>query len=365
MNLKMKRVLFILVFVLLTLSCFIFGNHKEDDERKEKESVIKVKPTEKEKPKGKENKVERKPVDYKKYNVNEQGHIMVVMYHGILDNPPYHRTKEQFVSDLQKMYDLGYRLISFEDYLSGKIDVEVGKTPIHLTFDDGLESTFSLKKTENGYEVDENTAIGILEEFVKTHPDFGKAASLYFHDKETNFGKVGTDKDRFDWLINHGYELGNHTATHRNLGKLNEEKVIEEIGRVEKYFKSLYPSRKLCTITYPFGVCPKEKNIESAFNGEYEGVAYSYPIGFREGPSGPFVPFTHKNFQKYNAPRVRGSEGETADLYWYFDYYEKNPHLKYISDGYSDTIVIKKGAENTLSDYAKENFEIIEYEANE
>ena len=38
--------------------------------------------------------------DYEALGVNEMGHIMVVMYHGIKDNPPYHRTKDNFIKDM-------------------------------------------------------------------------------------------------------------------------------------------------------------------------------------------------------------------------------------------------------------------------
>ncbi len=299
--------------------------------------------------------------DYAASKVNEQGHVMVVMYHGIMDNPPYHRTKEQFLKDLQYMYDHNYRLISLEEYLSGHITVEGGMTPILLTFDDGLDTTFALKKTADGFDVDENTAIGILEGFLKEHPDFGRHSVLYFHDQTKNFGEVGTDKDRFDWLLEHGYEFGNHTATHDNLGKLSKENVIKEVGRVEKYVRSLYPNMKLTTITYPFGARPNEAYRDAAVKGEYDGVKYDYVVGFREGPSGPFVPVTHNKFQPFNAPRVRGSDGANGDLWWYFDYYEKNPSLKYVSDGNPNTLVVPEKRANTINDYAKENFEVITY----
>ncbi len=304
---------------------------------------------------------EKVVVNYEELGVNEQGHILIVMYHGIMDNPPYHRTKEEFNKDLQTMYDLGYRLITMEDFINGHIDVPAGTTPIHLTFDDGLDSTFSLKETADGFVADPDTAIGILEDFCEAHPDFGKAASLYFHDTEYNFGDVGTDKERFDWLLEHGYELGNHTATHANLSQLTQADVLEEVGRVEKYYESLYPDKKFRVLAYPFGARPDDSYFESALKGEYDGTTYDYEIGLREGPSGPFLPYTHKDFQKYNAPRVRGSEGENGDMYWYFEYYQDNPSLKYISDGDPNTIVIPEAMDETLSDYARENFEIIEY----
>ena len=91
---------------------------------------------------------EPEPIDPEALKVNEQGHIMVVMYHGIKDNPPYHRLKEDFIKDLTYMYDHGYRTVSMSDYLKGYIDIEAGMTPIVLTFDDGLPSTFSMTEVQ-------------------------------------------------------------------------------------------------------------------------------------------------------------------------------------------------------------------------
>ncbi len=301
--------------------------------------------------------------DYEEYKVNEIGHIMVVMYHGIMNNPPYHVTKDEFREDLQYMYDHGYRLITLDEFLSGKINVPIGTTPIHLTFDDGLNTTFALKEVDGELVVDENTAIGIIEDFVKEHPDFGKAASLYFHDTTENFEGAGTDKERFDWLLEHGYELGNHTATHDNLSTLSKENCLKEIGSVEEYVLSLYPDFHMRAIAYPFGARPDESFMDIALDGQYNGVSYSYEVGFREGPSGPFLPIIHKDFSKYNAPRVRGSKGADGDLWWYFDYYENNDYLKYISDGNPNTVVVKENKLDNISEEvrASDEFEIITY----
>ena len=41
-------------------------------------------------------------------------------------------------------------MIKLNDYVDGKIDVEMGKSPIILTFDDGNENNFKVLGEENG-----------------------------------------------------------------------------------------------------------------------------------------------------------------------------------------------------------------------
>ena len=38
----------------------------------------------------------------------------------------------------------GYRMIRLDDYINGKVDVEYGKSPIILTFDDGNEDNIKV-----------------------------------------------------------------------------------------------------------------------------------------------------------------------------------------------------------------------------
>ncbi|MDF1616701.1 polysaccharide deacetylase family protein [Petrocella sp. FN5] len=298
------------------------------------------------------------PIDYKSLGVNEIGDIMVVMYHGIMDNPPYHRSKEDFIRDLQYFYDNNYYLISMKEYLSQQIDAPLGKTPIVLTFDDGLASTFALIENE----VDPESAIGILEEFVQEHNDFGKAATLFIHATNQNFKGDGDALQRLEWLIENGYEIGNHSATHADLSKLSKDALIKEIGQVDYFLKALIPDYNMLAITYPYGKRPEASLIQYLSHGQYEDVEFGYEVGFREGPSSKMVPPSHIKFDPYNAPRVRGSEGDVQDLWWFLDYYEKNADERYISDGNANTIVVPKEKVDLVNNDKVMDMELIVYE---
>lgn len=291
------------------------------------------------------------PIDYSVVKPNEIGNIMVVMYHGIIeDNPPYHRSEADFRKDLQYMYDHNYRLISLADYVNSDIDIPAGYTPIVLTFDDGLESTFSLEEVNGKLVPKAGTAVAILEEFCSEHPDFGKAAAFFINGGDgSTFPGAGTYEERLKWLVDNGYELGNHTYSHPKLNKLDAAQIQEEIGKVDARIKEVLPNYNLNVISYPHGIRPQEEYMSYITSGTYDSKTYSYVIGLREGVSGPMVAPLHVKFNPLNCPRVRGSEGEESDMWWYFDYYEKYPEYKYVSDGDPNTIAVPEDAKDNVN----------------
>ncbi|MBC7960287.1 MAG: polysaccharide deacetylase family protein, partial [Vallitaleaceae bacterium] len=244
-------------------------------------------------------------INYEEIQPYEIGHIMVVMYHGIEEGrPPYQRAEIDFIKDLQYMYDHNYRLISMSDYKNGTIDIPAGMTPILLTFDDGLNTTFALEEQDGQLVPKKGTAIALLKDFCAAHPDFGTAASLYINGDHESFQGAGTLVQRLQWLDEEGYEIGNHTFSHPNLSKISGDEVQEEIGKVDALIKSALPNATVDVLTYPFGIRPDEAYRDLVLEGSYEGLGYHYALGFREGPSGPMVSALHINFDPYNCPRV-------------------------------------------------------------
>ena len=156
--------------------------------------------------------------DYQKYAVDESGNIPVMMYHGIhdlknseteytggnVDADGYQRTAEAFREDLDFYYENGYRMIRLEDYIHGQIDVELGKTPIVLTFDDGLENNIRVlgKDKKGNLKIDPNSAVGILEEYKEKYPDFNVTATFFVNGGL--FNQPEYNEDILKWLVKHG-----------------------------------------------------------------------------------------------------------------------------------------------------------------
>ncbi|NLK20697.1 MAG: polysaccharide deacetylase family protein [Epulopiscium sp.] len=312
---------------------------------------IKEPKTESEK-KQEELKEQVKKIDYQKVKPNELGHIMIIMYHGLVEeNPPspYQRRIEDFKKDLNYLYDNGYRLISMKDYINNNISVEAGYTPIIITFDDGISTSFSLTDEDGKLSPTPNSAVDIMNKFCNEHPDFGKNAIFYINGDNDPFAGDGSFEERVKYLTDNGYEVSSHTYSHAHLSKLDKGGIQEQLGKADKMIKDALPGYIADSFAYPFGERPKEELRYLIKEGIYEGEEYGYKIALREGPSGPFYPPYHIKFDSLNVPRVRGSEGEEGDLWWYLKYYEEYPHYRYISDGNPNRIAVTEGNEKNVN----------------
>lgn len=304
---------------------------------------------------------EPEPINYEEVKPNEIGSIMFVMYHGIMDNPPYHRTAEDFKKDLNYMYEKGYRPISIEDYLNNNITVQAGLTPIVLAFDDGLSTSFSLVEDADGNLVPkEETAVYIMEEFYRDHPDFGKAATFFINGDDAFGEGAGTYEERLQWLINNGYSLGNHTATHAHLNTLSADELQKEMAIVDEMIANAVPGYEVRALAYPFGERPYD-SIYLVEEGTYNDYTYTNEVAFRVGYSAPYVGPNHINYQPFNHPRVTASEGYDWDLWYAFDYYEQSPNQRYRSDGNPDTIAVPSSQEKNVNMESLGEKELIVY----
>ena len=185
-----------------------------------------------------------KGIDYKKLKIDELGNVPIMMYHGIhniknneyiggnVDKDGYQRTAEAFEKDLGFYYQNDYRMIRLEDYVNGIIDVEAGKSPIILTFDDGLENNIKVigLDDQGNIIIDPKSAVGILESFKKKYPDFNVTATFFVN--AGIFGQSDYNEKILTWLIDNNYDIGNHSYSHADLSSLSKEKVVQEIGSV-------------------------------------------------------------------------------------------------------------------------------------
>ena len=248
----MKKIL-VTLLILLLVGC---SSNKEI--KKQQKDVIEEPP--------KEEKVLTEE-DYKNNNVDELGEVPIMMYHGIhnkkssetnytggnVDRDGYQRTSEAFANDLEFYYNSGYRMIRLTDYVDGNIDVELGKSPIILTFDDGLENAIKVigLDSKGNIIIDPNSAVGILEDFKKKYPDYNVTATFFvnggiFQQEEYN-------EKILKWLIDNGYDIGNHTYTHVNFSQVDSNKSIEEVGKLYELLDKIIPGKYVNIVALPFG----------------------------------------------------------------------------------------------------------------
>lgn len=293
---------------------------------------------------------EEKTIDYDKYNIDEMGSIPIMMYHKILDikkdtynvdKSGYNRTKDGFINDLEFYYENNYRMIRLIDYVNGDIDTKFGYSPIVLTFDDGsIDNIKVLGKNEDGsLIIDPNSAVGILESFKKKYPDYNVTATFFLN--RGLFGQKDYNNDILNWLINNGYDIGNHTYNHLHLDKINSDKIQFEIGSIYNLLDKIIPNKYIKAVALPFGT-PYNKNhhnFKYILEGEYDSIKYKTEAALRVGWDSNESPYS-KNFDPHFIKRARAYDnfGKDFDIKMVFDLLKNK---RYISDGNKNTIVTK------------------------
>lgn len=277
------------------------------------------------------------PLDYQAVQPNEAGQIMILMYHGldpVKQSASYMRTVEGFKSDLQRLYDNGFRTVSVADLINNEIKVEAGYSPVVITFDDGMSSAFSLAEEDGKLVPAKDCAVDIMNKFAEKHPDFGRNAVFFINGAgRPPFHGAGTLADRFGYLIGNGYDIGNHTYSHKSMDKLNAGQIQEEMAKLEKLVADNAPGYRMQAVAYPYGVRPRQGLREYALKGEHDGVSYDYKLAMRAAPVGTSATPNNNYYEPDNMPRVRGTDMEPTDLGWFLREFQTRPELKYVSDG--------------------------------
>ena len=293
---------------------------------------------------------------YQEYNVNELGRVPVMMYHGIhdkknsetnytggnVDKDGYQRTAEAFRDDLEFYYQSGYRMIRLVDYINGIIDVELGKSPIVITFDDSLKNNINVLGLDDNGDIiiDPNSAVGVLEEFKKKYPDYNVTATFFAN--AGLFDQPEYTEKILNWLIDNGYDIGNHTYSHVNFKNVDANTSVKEVASMYMLLDEYIKGKYVNIIALPFGSpgSTEHANFKYILSGNYDGYEYHTDSCLRVGWEADYSPFS-KTFKKEFIKRIRAydNNGEDFDITYNFKILEKN---RYISDGNKDNIVVSK-----------------------
>lgn len=303
-------------------------------------------------------------IDYKKYNVDESGNVPIMMYHGIVnlkdeetgyiggnvDRDGYTRTVQSFKRDLDFYYNEGYRMISLKDYINGDIDVALGKSPIILTFDDGLSNNIKVTGLdENGnIIIDENSAVGVLESYKKKYPDFNITATFFIN--EELFSQEKYNDKILKWLIDNGYDVGNHTISHVDFTEIDSERTQKEVGLMYQKLNSILGDKYVNIVALPYGspYTDDDNNFKYIIDGNYNDIKYHTDSTLRVGWEADYSPF-NKNFNKQFLKRIRAydNNGKEFDIEMNFEILKKN---RYISDGNVDRIVVPNSKKDKINE---------------
>ena len=302
-----------------------------------------------------------KGINYEELKVDESGNVPIMMYHGIhnitdneytggnVDKDGYQRTTEAFKNDLEFYYNSGYRMIRLEDYVNGIIDVEAGYSPIIITFDDGLSNNLKVTglDSDGNIIIDHNCAVGVLESFKQKYPDYNVTATFFINGGLFNQSEY--NEKILNWLIDNGYDIGNHTYSHVDFTTVSKDKSVQEVGSMYNLLDKYIPGKYVNIVALPFG-SPYDKdheNFNSILSGIYNDKEYNTIATLRVGWEADYSPF-NKNFDKTFLKRIRAydNNGKEFDIEMNFDILENN---RYISDGDKNTITIPKDKEDKIN----------------
>lgn len=287
---------------------------------------------------------------------NEVGRVLILEYHEIGDKEAdWERQYDNFRKDLQRLYDANFRLVPLQAALTGRIDLPRGYSPVAITFDDADAGQFRYI-TQNGQRIiDPNCAVGILEDFARAHPDFGKAATFYTYVVATPFRQKDSVADKLHFLVDNGYEIGNHTYTHANLSKMTPDAIQTELGKQVQYIQEIIPGYQVASLALPYGSYPKDKAF--LLDGTFAGATYHNTgillVGAEPAPS-PFA----TAFSPLAVPRVQARDSE---LDKWLPYLESHPLDRYVSDGDPKTVTVPEQKADKVNQASLAGAELVTY----
>jgi len=310
--------------------------------------------------------------EYKAAGINELNSVPILMYHriygmtnaetsytgGNVDKDGYNRTSEAFEADLRMYYQQGYRMMRLTDYVDGNIDVEFGYSPLILTFDDGIRDVVVQGWNTDGSPIfDPTCAIAILEKIKAEYPDYNVTAtfflySILFENGEENDYKV------IKWLVDNGYDIGNHTLDHTKLGGCEPEEIEKQVGAMYKKLDQIIPGQYVNIIALPYG-SPESMSEDSPqyskiFSGTYEGFSYTTKAALLCAWTRSYSPFV-RDYNRTAIRRIRAYDNGGDDWDIAMNFEQLNNGKRYISDGDPDTIVFP-ASDNDSGDWLKTTY---------
>ena len=263
---------------------------------------------------------------------NELGRVIILEYHLIeAEESRWGRSVENFKKDLDQLYQKGYRTISLGDYIDGRITIPAGTRPVILTFDDSSPGQFRYRLRDGRKETDPNCAVGILLEFGNRHQDFGHKATFFVLPEAKQphklFGQPEFESEKLRELVKLGFEIGNHTLWHANLGKYDAATVQKQLAKSVEAIQKRVPGYVVRSLALPFGVYPKDLSL--AIAGLSGGISYRHEAILKVAGGAAPSPFSTSR-DLLHLPRI---QVPSSDLQYWLHYFEKHPEEVFVSDG--------------------------------
>lgn len=286
---------------------------------------------------------------------NELGRIPILMYHAFVPDPgntdQWTITYDQFREQLDVLRVNDFVMVGLGSVIQRELDLPAGKSSVILTFDDSNPSQFRLRGSAGGgFEVDPDTAVGVLEAYGEEYPYFVGPAffAVLPYSCFASEGDPSTCEQRLLWLTGHGYEVGNHTNNHEDLTEVADERFKSEIAEARHWINDRIdgPNNLSNVLVLPYGQYPVAAHQKAwLFDGFwYHSELYrlALVVEVSGGPvSSPYSILWTKNLMRYNS--------NPASFDYWADQFSTGATPIYISDGDPTALTVPPGWEDSVN----------------
>jgi peptidoglycan/xylan/chitin deacetylase (PgdA/CDA1 family) len=270
------------------------------------------------------------PPDPASVGANELGVVPVLMHHRLVAavDSEYDMTPAWWRAELERLHRERYYPVTMLQVARGDLGhVPAGRAPVVLTFDDS--SIGQLHYDPHGA-IAADSAVGMLVEFSREHPDFPAAASFYLN--KDPFG-LGQPRRAIGDLHRLGFEIGNHTYDHVPLD-LPPQQIEQQLGELATMVEEGLPGLAPRTMALPLGVEPRHPALVRA--GRWRGRPYVNEAVLLVGAEPAPSPFSTR-WDAGAVPRIRSSSydrgrGEFLSTWW-LDRIARGEIARYVSAG--------------------------------
>ncbi len=256
---------------------------------------------------------------------NELGRVIVMEWHDLTDSDGrWSLSRDSFRRQLEELYRRGYRPVTVAEFIEGTFPIPAGTTPVILTFDDSFRSHLFFDERGDPHP---DSAVGILEDFSRRHPDWRATAAFYIFWPRP-FRERGLVEHKLRWLVRNGYELGNHSYNHDDLRIMTDQEVRRSLGSLQARVAEVVPGYRMRSFALPFGMWPDRREL--AREGEWQGTRYRHEIVLLVGDM-PTLPPTHSDFDPMQVMRVQAYPPEFRK---WTDWMDADQARRFVSDGH-------------------------------
>ncbi len=265
--------------------------------------------------------------------VNELGRVLVMEYHKLQDaDGRWENSLATFRAQLQELHDRGYRPISVEEFIDGTFPIPAGTSPVLLTFDDSYREHMFFGP--DGETPDPDSVVGILQAMEAEDPTWRARAHFAYY---WPVPFRDTDRDvierKLRYLVEHGFDLSNHTYNHDNLRELSDAEVVENLAKSEKELAAVVgDDYRVRSITLTQGIWPQNEAL--AMTGTWDGFTYDHDIALEVG----FMPTRSPHHVDYDPKSVQRVQAYVPEFDKWVAWLDEEPNRRFVSDGDPTTV---------------------------